>query len=361
MVLEVGAGEGVLSARLAPLVAHLHAVEIDRERLEPALAEVAALPNVTLHWGDAVKLDFRAFDPAPNAMVANLPYSVATPVILQDDRRAAQPADLDRDGPAGDRRAPSRPPRQPHLRGAERGRPARLRGRADPQGRPRRLQAAARGSSPRSCGCDAPARAPTRRPATSSAPPSPTAAKRWRGRWRSPACAASRSRAPPPAPAWRSSGCARTPVQRAWRRPSSPLPCTGDPTPRGAGPAAMLVHAPAKLNLGLYLGRPRPDGLHELCSLFEPLALADLLRIEEAERDEVDLSRGRGREPRRPGAGEAARARLGRPTVADRDREAHPGRRRPRRRLRRRRRRPPPRRGERLRGRGRHAFALRVH
>ncbi len=52
-----------------------------------------------------------------------------------------------------------------------------------------------------------------------------------------------------------------------------------------AGP--MLVHAPAKLNLGLYLGRARPDGLHELCSLFEPLALADLLRITEAERDEV--------------------------------------------------------------------------
>jgi 4-diphosphocytidyl-2-C-methyl-D-erythritol kinase len=49
----------------------------------------------------------------------------------------------------------------------------------------------------------------------------------------------------------------------------------------------MLVHAPAKLNLGLYLGRARPDGLHELCSLFEPLALADLLRISEAERDEV--------------------------------------------------------------------------
>ncbi|HJZ36148.1 MAG TPA: hypothetical protein VJ204_07730 [Solirubrobacterales bacterium] len=49
----------------------------------------------------------------------------------------------------------------------------------------------------------------------------------------------------------------------------------------------MLVHGPAKLNLGLYLGKPREDGLHELCSLFEPLALADLLRITEAERDEV--------------------------------------------------------------------------
>ena len=49
----------------------------------------------------------------------------------------------------------------------------------------------------------------------------------------------------------------------------------------------MLVHAPAKLNLCLYLGRPRDDGLHELCSLFEPLALADLIEVSAAERDEV--------------------------------------------------------------------------
>jgi 16S rRNA (adenine1518-N6/adenine1519-N6)-dimethyltransferase len=82
VVLEVGAGEGVLSERLAPRVAHLHTVEIDHG-LEEALAPVAALPNVTLHWGDAVNMDFAAFEPAPNAMVANLPYSVATPVILK--------------------------------------------------------------------------------------------------------------------------------------------------------------------------------------------------------------------------------------------------------------------------------------
>jgi 4-diphosphocytidyl-2-C-methyl-D-erythritol kinase len=49
----------------------------------------------------------------------------------------------------------------------------------------------------------------------------------------------------------------------------------------------MLVHAPAKLNLCLYLGPRRDDGLHELCSLFEPLALADLIEISEAESDEV--------------------------------------------------------------------------
>jgi 16S rRNA (adenine1518-N6/adenine1519-N6)-dimethyltransferase len=82
VVLEVGAGEGVLSKRLAAVAAHLHTVEIDRG-LEPALAPITALPNVTLHWGDAVKIDLGAFDPAPNAMVANLPYSVATPVILK--------------------------------------------------------------------------------------------------------------------------------------------------------------------------------------------------------------------------------------------------------------------------------------
>jgi 4-diphosphocytidyl-2-C-methyl-D-erythritol kinase len=49
----------------------------------------------------------------------------------------------------------------------------------------------------------------------------------------------------------------------------------------------MLLHAPAKLNLCLYLGRVREDGLHELCSLFEPLALADLITVAAAERDEV--------------------------------------------------------------------------
>ena len=82
VVLEVGAGEGVLTERLAAAAAHLHSVEIDR-RLEPALAAVAALPNVELHWGDAMKLDLAALVPPPTAMVANLPYSVATPLLLR--------------------------------------------------------------------------------------------------------------------------------------------------------------------------------------------------------------------------------------------------------------------------------------
>lgn len=49
----------------------------------------------------------------------------------------------------------------------------------------------------------------------------------------------------------------------------------------------MNLRAPAKLNLCLYLGPRRDDGLHELCSLFEALTLSDRIVITEAEADEV--------------------------------------------------------------------------
>lgn len=49
----------------------------------------------------------------------------------------------------------------------------------------------------------------------------------------------------------------------------------------------MRIPAPAKLNLCLYVGARRDDGLHDLCSLFEPLSLADELEVTPAERDEV--------------------------------------------------------------------------
>jgi 16S rRNA (adenine1518-N6/adenine1519-N6)-dimethyltransferase len=83
VVLEVGGGLGVLSEHLAARVAHVHVVEID-ERLREALDDArSAHPNMTLHWGDAMKLDLAALDPAPVKVVANLPYNVAAGVLLR--------------------------------------------------------------------------------------------------------------------------------------------------------------------------------------------------------------------------------------------------------------------------------------
>ena len=49
----------------------------------------------------------------------------------------------------------------------------------------------------------------------------------------------------------------------------------------------MVTRAPAKLNLCLYLGPVRDDGLHELRSLFCPLVLSDRVEVGSAEADEV--------------------------------------------------------------------------
>jgi len=83
VVLEVGGGEGVLSERLAGVARTVHVVELD-EGLRPGLEEIADRePAVLLVFGDALRVDLAALRPPPSAMVANLPYSIATPLILR--------------------------------------------------------------------------------------------------------------------------------------------------------------------------------------------------------------------------------------------------------------------------------------
>ncbi len=79
VVLEIGAGLGVLTRFLAERVAHIHAVEID-EALEPHLRDI---PRTQLHWGDALELDLSRLSPPPVKLVANLPYNVATPIVVE--------------------------------------------------------------------------------------------------------------------------------------------------------------------------------------------------------------------------------------------------------------------------------------
>jgi 16S rRNA (adenine1518-N6/adenine1519-N6)-dimethyltransferase len=83
VVLEIGPGLGVLTGYLADRVARVHAVELDRV-LEPHLAErLAGRDNVDLHFGDALRLDLAALEPKPAKLVANLPYNVATPIVVE--------------------------------------------------------------------------------------------------------------------------------------------------------------------------------------------------------------------------------------------------------------------------------------
>jgi 16S rRNA (adenine1518-N6/adenine1519-N6)-dimethyltransferase len=84
-VVEVGAGLGSLTVALAATGAPVTAVEIDA-RLIPALTEVTAgMPGVRVVQADAMKARWgRILDgDGPWVLVANLPYNVATPVVLR--------------------------------------------------------------------------------------------------------------------------------------------------------------------------------------------------------------------------------------------------------------------------------------
>jgi 16S rRNA (adenine1518-N6/adenine1519-N6)-dimethyltransferase len=80
-VVEFGPGLGVLTVRLAQHAAQVVSVELD-SRLLPVLAEtLSGLPNITLLNEDALDFDYSRL-PAGSRLVANLPYNVATPLVM---------------------------------------------------------------------------------------------------------------------------------------------------------------------------------------------------------------------------------------------------------------------------------------
>jgi 16S rRNA (adenine1518-N6/adenine1519-N6)-dimethyltransferase len=83
VVLEIGPGLGVLTADLADRVRQVHAVELDRSLEQPLREALGGRDNVELHFGDALELDLAALDPAPTKLVANLPYNIATPLVVE--------------------------------------------------------------------------------------------------------------------------------------------------------------------------------------------------------------------------------------------------------------------------------------
>lgn len=81
-VVEVGPGVGSLTVALADAGASVLAVELDRHLL-PALHEVVAGRAVEIVQADALTVDWAALLAGTWTMVANLPYNVATPVVLR--------------------------------------------------------------------------------------------------------------------------------------------------------------------------------------------------------------------------------------------------------------------------------------
>ena len=210
---------------------------------------------------------------------------------------------LDGDGPARDRRPAAGRARHPHLRRAERARPARLRGAAAAHGRPGRVHAAAAGR----LGAARPA--PDRPGAVAaesrgwSATPSPTGASRWRAR------SSTRGRARASRPARRSSGsaCRRTPGPRASRRRSSP---------RSRRRSRVMRRDPARAGEAQPLPLPRAAARRRPARALLAVRAARARRPDRGRRDgrrarRGRLPRGRGPEPGGGRARGAARARLG--------------------------------------------------
>ncbi|MEO8432426.1 MAG: 16S rRNA (adenine(1518)-N(6)/adenine(1519)-N(6))-dimethyltransferase RsmA [Acidobacteriota bacterium] len=86
-VIEVGPGDGALTRPLLARAGRILAIEIDPLRAEALAAELAAEPRFRLLAGDALDRSFSewlaegGWDP-PAVLVANLPYNVATPILV---------------------------------------------------------------------------------------------------------------------------------------------------------------------------------------------------------------------------------------------------------------------------------------
>ncbi|HEY6628536.1 MAG TPA: 16S rRNA (adenine(1518)-N(6)/adenine(1519)-N(6))-dimethyltransferase RsmA [Acidimicrobiia bacterium] len=81
-VVEVGAGTGTLTRALAATGSQVVAYEVD-SKLAPVLEEVTAGLDVELRFADVMDVDLGgALGPGRWVMVANLPYNVGTPLVL---------------------------------------------------------------------------------------------------------------------------------------------------------------------------------------------------------------------------------------------------------------------------------------
>jgi 16S rRNA (adenine1518-N6/adenine1519-N6)-dimethyltransferase len=83
-MVEIGPGLGALTGPLVAQLAHLHAVEIDRDVIV-TLKRRFGEGRLTIHSGDALSYDFGRLSDAlgkPLRVVGNLPYNISTPLLF---------------------------------------------------------------------------------------------------------------------------------------------------------------------------------------------------------------------------------------------------------------------------------------
>lgn len=73
----------MLTERLAEEAEYVHLIELDRGLAVSLDPLERTLGNLGIQWGDAMKVDLGQLDPPPTKMVANLPYSIATPLLIR--------------------------------------------------------------------------------------------------------------------------------------------------------------------------------------------------------------------------------------------------------------------------------------
>jgi 16S rRNA (adenine1518-N6/adenine1519-N6)-dimethyltransferase len=99
-VIEIGAGDGALSARIAPLVSRYLAIEIDADQMADLRAVLAPWPHATAIQGDILNLDLHSLLSGANhealrpRIIGNLPYNVATAIIQNSLRLQAHVSDM---------------------------------------------------------------------------------------------------------------------------------------------------------------------------------------------------------------------------------------------------------------------------
>lgn len=82
-VIEIGPGPGGLTRALLDTDAkHVYAIERDSRCVEALQEMLGENPHFTLTEGDALETDPASLTPTPRAIVANLPYNIATPLLI---------------------------------------------------------------------------------------------------------------------------------------------------------------------------------------------------------------------------------------------------------------------------------------